>query len=258
MAVESIIRKIIDKGLSGSFNRNVFKVLHKSLKDATNKGLIPRNPAEKAAKPKLNQKVMAPWNPDEATSFLNEISFHRLSIIFFLAIHTGMRQSEILGLRMSDIDLDNKTLHIRNILNYKKELQSGTKTASGTRSISFSFDVLGQIKKRINLISLEKQAAGDNYNDLGFLVCTKSGQPLPKHHCHELWSRLLVKTGMRKIRFHDLRHTCASLLVFIGEHPKVIQERLGHSSFKITMDLYSHLMPNMQLQASEALEKLLK
>lgn len=170
MTVESILKTILDKGLSGSYNRNVFKVLHKSLKDAAAKGLIPRNPAGKVAKPKLSQRAMAQWNPDEATRFLSLISEHRLSIIFILALHVGMRQSEILGLSMSDIDLDNKSIHIRNILNYKKELQTGTKSISGTRSISLGSDVVDAIKKRINLITQEKQAAGDKYNDLGFLV----------------------------------------------------------------------------------------
>jgi integrase len=158
----------------------------------------------------------------------------------------------------SDRLLENKKIYIRNILNFKKELQVGTKTAAGTRSISISPIVIDEIKKRIQIIENEKRATGASYNDLGFLICAKSGLPIPKHHIHKLWTRLLEKTGMRKIRFHDLRHTCASLLLTLGVHPKVVQERLGHTSFKITMDLYSHLMPNMQSEASDALENLLK
>jgi integrase len=104
MTVESIMRKVFEKGLSESFNRNVFKVIHKSLKDATNKGLIQINPAEKVAKPRVSQKDMAHWSSDEVKNFLVAVSKHRLSVIFVLAIHCGLRQSEILGLRMSDID----------------------------------------------------------------------------------------------------------------------------------------------------------
>jgi integrase len=258
MTIESILGTIESKGLSESFNRNVYKVIHKSLSDAESKQLIQRNPASFVSKPKITKKEMAHWSPEEAKNFLAAVSYHRLSLLFVLALHCGMRQGEILGLRMSDIDLENKKIYIRNILNFKKQLQVGTKTAAGTRSISISPLVICEIEKRIRIIEEEKRSAGESYNDLGFLICTKSGLPIPKHHIHNLWTRLLEKTGMRKIRFHDLRHTCASLLLTLGIHPKVVQERLGHTSFKITMDLYSHIMPNMQSEASDALENLLK
>lgn len=258
MTIESILRTIEEKGMSASYNRNAFKVIHKSLSDAETKQIILRNPASLVSKPKVEKKEMSHWSPEETKKFLAAVSNHRLSIIFILAIYCGMRQSEILGLRMTDIDLPNNRLCISHILDFKKELRPGTKTASGTRSITISPIVVQEIKKRIELIELERQATGENYIDKGLLVCTKSGKPLPKHHCHELWNRLLVKTGTRKIRFHDLRHTCASLLLSLNFHPKIVQDRLGHTSFKITMDLYSHLMPNMQIEASDALENLLK
>jgi integrase len=258
LTIENILGAIEAKGLSESFNRNVFKVIHKSLSDAEAKQLILRNPASFVSKPKVTKKEMAHWSPEEAKKFLTAVSNHRLSLLFVLALYCGMRQGEILGLRMSDIDLENKKIYIRNILNFKKQLQVGTKTAAGTRSISISPLVADEIKKRIQIIEEERRATGESYNNLGFLICAKSGLPIPKHHIHKLWTRLLEKTGMRKIRFHDLRHTCASLLLTLGIHPKVVQERLGHTSFKITMDLYSHLMPNMQSEASDALENLLK
>lgn len=258
MTIENLLSTIEEKGLSESFNKNVFKVIHKALADAELKLQIPRNPAALVSKPKVSKKEMFHWSPDEARGFLAATSNHRLAIIFVLALHCGMRQGEILGLRMSDIDLKNNKLYIRNILNFKRELQVGTKTASGTRSISISSFVVDALINRIRNSEEEKKNAGEKYKSEGFLICTKYGRPLPKHDCHKLWNRLLEKHGMRKIRFHDLRHTCASLLLSLGIHPKIVQERLGHTSYKITMDLYSHLMPNMQSDASDALEKLLK
>lgn len=258
MTIESLLSAIEEKGLSESFNKNVFKIIHKALSDAERKQMIPRNPAALISKPKVSKKEMAHWSPDEARDFLAVIADHRLAIVFVLALHCGMRQGEILGLRMSDIDLQKKMLYIRNILNFKRELQVGTKTAAGTRSISISAFVVEAIHNRLLIIESEKLNSVGKYNDEGFLICTKNGRPLPKHDCHKLWNRLLDKHGMRKIRFHDLRHTCASLLLSLGIHPKIVQERLGHTSYKITMDLYSHLMPNMQSDASDALENLLK
>ncbi|TXK74579.1 tyrosine-type recombinase/integrase [Paenibacillus sp. N3.4] len=91
-----------------------------------------------------------------------------------------------------------------------------------------------------------------------FLVCTKIGRPYLKKNFRDIWIRLLQKTGFRQIRFHDLRHTCASLLLGLGILPKVVQERLGHSSVTITLDTYSHLVPNMQQDAANSLQNLLE
>ncbi|MBP1156745.1 MULTISPECIES: site-specific integrase [unclassified Paenibacillus] len=209
------------------------------------------------SKPKVSRKEMNYWTPDEAKTFLKSINKHRLRIIFVLAIHCGMRQGEILGLRLSDIDLEKRKIQIRHILTFKKQLQVGAKTNAGNRSITISPVVAEEIRRRIVMIKEEKLAAGERYEDNGFLVCSKYGTPLSKANCSAVWKRMLKKTNMRIIRFHDLRHTCASLLMSLDIHPKIVQEQLGHSSIKITLDTYSHLMPNMQAEAATALEKLL-
>jgi integrase len=154
-----------------------------------------------------------------------------------LAIHCGMRMGEILGLRFSDVDLTRKTIHIRNTINFKRELQIGTKTKSGIRSISISDFVAKELLKRKELTQLEKEKAGEDYIDQDFVVCTKKGKPLSKSLCDSLWRSLVKKAGVRKIKFHGLRHSCASLLLSLSIHPKVVQELLGHSSVQITMDL---------------------
>ncbi|TXK84301.1 site-specific integrase [Paenibacillus sp. N3.4] len=175
-----------------------------------------------------------------------------------MAIHCGMRMGEIRALRFSDIDLKRGIISVRHIMDSERNLQIGTKTNAGNRSISLSPLLINELIKRVKIIAKEREAAGDNYQDLGFLVCTKIGKPYLKKNCRDIWIRLLEKTGLRQILFHDLRHTCASLLLTLGIHPKVVQERLGHSSVQITLDTYSHLAPNMQQEAANALQNLLE
>jgi integrase len=106
-------------------------------------------------------------------------------------------------------------------------------------------------------VSEGREEYGQGYHHLGRIVCIKSGQPLSYHNLRDVWVRLLKKHGSREIRFLDLRHTCASLLLSLDVHPKVVQSLLRHSSFKITMDLYSYLMPGMKSEAASAIESLL-
>ncbi|SFK76293.1 Site-specific recombinase XerD [Paenibacillus sp. 1_12] len=257
MTIESFLTKIEEKNFSESYVRNIFKVLNKSLKDAERKQLIIRNPAALVAKPRVSKKEMLCWTPEESKQFLKAIFDHRLRIIFVLAIHSGMRMGEILGLRFCDVDLTNMKINIRNILNFKNQLQAGTKTNAGNRSISISDFVVKQLEIRRQNMLKEKAAAGDDYDDKDFVVSTKYGTPYSKAMCDAVWRRLLKKSKLKRIRFHDLRHTCASLLLSLEIHPKVVQELLGHSSIQITLDLYSHLTPNMNKDAAYAMERLL-
>ncbi|OUS74845.1 hypothetical protein B1748_19885 [Paenibacillus sp. MY03] len=258
MAVESIVRSIEGKGFSSGHNKNFCHIIHKSLQDAVIKGMIASNPASLITKPKRQSREMSYWTPEEAKKFLVATRSHRLHLIFALAIHCGLRRGEILGLRVSDVDLENKRLSIRNIINFKKALQPGAKTVSGIRSVDIPNYIVEQIRIRLQTIEEEREKYGDGYHNLGHLICTKSGQPLSLRSLGDVWARLQQKHKMRRIRFHDLRHTCATLLLSLDIHPKVVQSMLGHSSYKITMDLYSHVMPNIKSNAAEALENLLK
>ncbi|OPH60309.1 hypothetical protein BC351_17580 [Paenibacillus ferrarius] len=258
MTVEGFMAKVHATDYSDSFKRNIYKVIHKALKDAERKLLILRNPASLVTKPKVAKKEMSYWTEDEAKTFLKAIHGHRLRVIFVLAIHCGMRMGEIRGLRLSDIDTKRGIISVRHIMDSERNLQIGTKTNAGNRSISLSPFVIKEIEKRIDGIAEEKNATSNDYEDLGYLICTKKGRPYLKKNFRDIWIRLLAKTGLRTIRFHDLRHTCASLLLGLGVHPKVVQERLGHSSVQITLDTYSHLAPNMQQDAANALQNLLE
>ena len=183
----------------------------------------------------------------------------RYSIIFLLAVYTGMRQGELLGLRWSDIDFDKSTIHIQQTLSHDgKELRPYTKTKSSIRSVAISSETIAVLKKHRHLIKQEKVFLGTDYKDNDLVICTSLGTPVIPRHINKVWDHLLKQVKVNRITFHNLRHTHASLLLKQGIHPKIVSERLGHSSLQMTLDTYTHLLPNMQEAAAAGLEQMLK
>lgn len=254
-----LLEKESDKGtkLSSSFVNLVLNFVNTSLNYAVRKKIISSNPAKYADRPRIAKKDMKYWSVNDVRKFLSGFD-DRCRIIFFLAIYTGMRIGESLGLRMDDIDLENRRIYIRQILiSRNKRLKAGAKTQSSNRSISISNHVVAEIAKHMKLIQTEKMNMREAYFDRGLLICNKDGRPMDDSYSRKLFIKFIKKTGVPLIRIHDLRHTFASLLLQAGQHPKVVQEMLGHSNIRLTMDTYSHLTPNMQVDAADALESIL-
>lgn len=255
--IEKFIKGLQERNLADSTIRKIYNIVNTSLNAAVKKELIYKNPTTALeSAPVVTKKKVDYWTADEVKQFLGSFE-HRQKIIFELAIYTGMRMGEILALPISDIDLENKRIYIRQTLTANRKIKSGSKTMSGNRSISIPDFLVEKIKAHIEMIKREKEMYGEEYNKENLLICSTAGTPQSKQNLTKMWYLLLKKAGVRRIRFHDLRHTCASLLLSIGTHPKVVQELLGHSSIKITLDLYSHMMPNMQSEAVNALSDLL-
>lgn len=207
-----------------------------------------RNPIDKldkGSKPKASKPKYDYWSVEEVNSFLNNLK-HRLKILFILAIYTGMRRGEILALKWKDINFKTRQIRI-----------AKAKTDAGERSITISKYVIKALTDHFKQVLEEKNKYNENYIDNDYVICDEFGKQISTSNFHKFWTRKLEATGVRKIRFHDLRHTCASLMFSAGVHPKVVQEMLGHSSIKVTLDMYSHMMPNMQEDAAIAMENLL-
>ncbi|MGD7051444.1 site-specific integrase [Sutcliffiella horikoshii] len=257
--LEKLIKSLYDKGLAEGTVRKIYNLAYTCFKVATKKELINKNPfdlLEKGDKPKKHRAKFDYWSSEEVIHFFSVLE-HRQRIMFVLAIRCGMRRSEICGLRWKDIDFVNKRLSIIQTLRPKQGLKIGTKTDAGYRSIALSNTVLDELQKHRKLI-VEERLFCDEYHDNDLVVCQSNGLPVSLGNFDKFWKRILSNTGMRKIKFHELRHTCASLLLSASVHPKVVQELLGHSSITMTIDTYSHLMPNMQSEAVNALDEMLK
>lgn len=257
--IEKFIKTLQDKKLADGTIKKIYNIVQTSFNSAIKKELLIKNPfslLDKSSKPRSGTPKVDYWTKDEVKAFLSGFE-HRNKIIFILAIYTGMRQGEIMALRWRDVDFENKMLRIRQILDFDGKIEERVKTDAGYRSVTVSEKVLSELKKHRSMIIQEKLIA-EEYVDHDLVVCQTNGKPSSKTNFHKFWMRQLNKTGVRKIRFHDLRHTCASLLFSANVHPKVVQELLGHKSIKVTLDTYSHMMPNMQSDALKALDEMLK
>ncbi|WP_145038641.1 tyrosine-type recombinase/integrase [Paenibacillus sp. Y412MC10] len=255
--IEQFINSMHEKELGDWSIKRAFSIVNAALNAAVRKDLINKNPSNKVSKPKVRRKVMAVWEPEFAFDFLEQTKGKsRYWIAAYLAIMTGMRQGEILGLRWSDIDFENKTLHIQQTVTKNRRIKEGAKTQSSVRSVALSTDTIKTLKEHRAIILQERLQYGEEYHNHDLVVCTNFGGPATTRSVYKAWERFIEKCKAPKITFHDLRHTHVSMLIKQGVHMKVISERLGHSSISVTMDIYGHLLPNMQEQAAELIDQL--
>ncbi|RXZ80996.1 site-specific integrase [Paenibacillaceae bacterium] len=163
-------------------------------------------------------------------------------MIILLAATCGLRRGEAIALRWEDVNFQDKTIHIRQSYTRgeKGHIFQEPKTKAGIRVIALPQITVNALKKQRVLQAEDKLAADPAYKDLGLVTQTKNGSPVNPYYFESCWLDMLRKSGLPKIRFHDLRHTHASLLLQQNVHPKVVSERLGHSSVGITLDRYSH------------------
>jgi integrase len=234
--------------------------LHKALKQAVSDGLIPRNATEGVKPPQVHRDEIRPLSPDQVKMLLDAASGDRLEALYVLAIHTGLRQGELLGLKWDDIDLEAGALQVRRALTTAKggPRLAAPKTKGSRRRVSLTRAAAEALKGHLKRQLAEIDRAGSLWQENGLVFASETGAPLDRR---DLTSRrfkpLLKRAGLPHFRFHDLRHTCATLLLTKNVNPKVVSEMLGHSSIAITLDTYSHVLPNMQDSAARALEEAL-
>jgi len=258
--LQSLYRERLDSGLSGSTVQKMHHVAHKALDQAVKWELIPRNPANAVKAPTPTQKEKRPLSAPEACKLLDAARGDRLEALYELAIQTGMRQGELLGLRWEDVDLDGQSLRIRQTLTRKGHDSGGAygvgepKTKKSRRNVRLTERAVEALRSRRARQAEEKLRAGASYQDRSLVFAGERGGIInPSNLRNRSFTPLLAKAGLPRITFHDLRHTCASLLFQRNIHPKFVQELLGHASVAITLDTYSHMLPGMGGEAADAM-----
>jgi len=198
------------------------------------------------------------WTPEELRTFLESAAHDRLSAAWTLAATAGMRRGEVLGLRWQDVDLDNARLAVRQtIISVAYEIKVSTpKTAQGRRSIALDSETVRALRLHRTRQLEERLALGHKSCDHDIVFAQPDGRFIHPDGFGKAFQRLQVQAGIRKIRFHDLRHTHATLALQAGVNPRVVSERLGHSTVAITLDTYSHVLPGLQEEAAERVAKL--
>jgi integrase len=253
-------RDRLDSGLSPASVHKLQVVLHKALKAAVSDGLIPRNVAAGLKLPKLSREEIDPLNREEARRLLEAAKGERLEALYMLALNTGMRLGELLALNWDDVDLEGEVLRVRRTLTRAGKVYTTgePKTRNSRRVIRLTGAAVEALRGHLPRQLEEMGRMGSLYQPGGLVFATEVGTIVnPSNVRNRSLKPLLKKAGLRPVRFHDLRHTCATLLLLKNVNPKIVSELLGHASVSITLDVYSHLMPDMQEKAARALEEAL-
>jgi integrase len=255
--VRGLHREKLDSGLAPATVRKIHLTLHKALSQAVSDGLIPRNAADVKA-PRPASEEMRPLSEGEARTFLDvaRTSGDRFEPLYVLAITTGLRRGELLGLRWEDVELERGPLRVgRSLVREEGRHTVGeTKTRRGRRQVNLTPRTVNALKAHRKRQLEERMQLAETYKDHGLVFSTSVGTPVnPENLVNRSFKPLLKKAGIPEIRFHNLRHTCATLLLSRGVHPKLVQELLGHATIAMTLDIYSHYLPSMGDQAAEAM-----
>ena len=248
------------RGLSATVVRHTHSALHNALKQAVKWGLLSRNPSDFVELPKVAHKERRVLSPAEAIRFLKAAETKPNGLIFELALLTGMRPEEYLALQWSDIDFKRGTAQIqRALIRHKKSVRfEEPKTARSRRTVYLSEQLIKKLATHKRKQAVKKLKFKGTWGPFDLVFCSVEGTP---HSIPNLTYRyfrpILTAAKLPQIRLYDLRHTCATLLLIAEENPKVVSERLGHSTIVLTLDTYSHVLPTMQQGATNRLEKLL-
>jgi integrase len=249
-----------EAGTSESMMDYLHSVLRRALGHAFKWGLIPRNPVSVVESPKPKRVEMKVWDADQVRIFLNATEGDRFEALYLMAVTTGMRMGELLGLRWSDLDWETGRLHVQRQLQHvvgEGLVLVEPKTRTGRRPIALGPSMLAKLLVHRERQQQERLFSGEDWQEHGLIFPSLVGTPKGPSELRREFKRLAKQAGLPEIRFHDLRHTAATLMLQQGVHPKVVQERLGHSSINITLDIYSHVFPNLQEDAAGRLEDLL-
>ncbi len=252
-----------DAGLSASTVANIHTVVHSALKEAVRLGLVQRNVADLVQKPRRRRAKQQTLTEIQVHTFLKAIKGNRLEALYILALSTGVREGELLGLRWQEVDLDRGLLHVTLSLQESdgpvRRVLDEPKTAHSRRRIALSQAAITALRQHRERQTNERIAAGMLWDARHDLVFPNTlGRPLhPTHLLKRDFHPLLRRAGLPAIRFHDLRHTAATLLLRRGVNPKIVSEMLGHANVSITLDIYSHVTPDMQQAAAQVMDSVL-
>jgi integrase len=244
-------------GLSPQTVRHHDRVLHVSLKRARALRLIATNPVEDVTCPKVERKEIEVLDDDEALRLITAVRPTRLYVPIFLALATGMRRGELLGLRWSDVNLDGAELTVRQSLEQTKAglRLKAPKTKAGRRKIALSGSVVDVLRQHKISCLQERVALGIGSNPKAPVFGRPdNGEAQSPRDFSKAFSRIAARAGLGHFTLHALRHTHITNLLREGVHPKIASERAGHSSISVTLDIYSHAVPGLQEDAAARID----
>ncbi len=237
------------EGLSPKTINNIHGVLHKALGNAVKWNIVPRNVCDAVTPPRVARKEKTVLSMEQARDLLKQIKNHRMEALLTLAVVTGMREGELLALRWQDIDFVGCSLQIKRAVRYIKgygHVESEPKTVKSRRKIMLPLFVVEILLRHKAQQEEQQRMIGEAWTERDLVFTAVDGDYLALTTLRRAFNKVLKQAGLPHMRFHDLRHSAATILLSRGTHPKVVQEILGHSQISITLDIYSHVLPAMQ------------
>ena len=239
--------------------KNVHGILHKALQQAVINRYIPFNPAEACVLPRAERKELKPLDDALISAFLKAVKGHQFEDLFRVALFTGIREGEILGLCWDVVDLDKGTIHIiRQLQKISGEWVLVTTKNSKGRTITLAPFVV-QILRTVKHQQLENRLRyGDCWEDSGFVFTNELGQHLNRHTVLKNFKKIMAQIGSPETRFHDLRHSYAVASIRSGDDIKTVQENLGHATAAFTLNVYGHVTDQMKQESAARMEKFIQ
>jgi len=257
--LEAFFSRKLAEGMAPRTIQHLRAIIRAALNDALRWGLVSRNAGSLVDGPRVPHSEVQPFTPEEARSFLEVAKGERLAALYSVAITVGLRQGEALGLRWEDVDLEAGMVSVRAALQHSKGAFHFVEPKSdrSRRRLALPAIAVTALRRHRRLQAEERLAAGPLWEDWGLVFTTATGRPLQGSAVTRGFQQLLARAGLRRQRFHDLRHACASFLLAQGVHPRVVMETLGHSQIALTMNTYSHVLPALQREAAERMDSVL-
>lgn len=257
--VQAFLKQKRESGLANRTVQYMHAVLRRALGQAVKWGAVPRNVATLVDPPRVQHTEVQPWTPEQARTFLEAMQGDRLAALYSVALALGLRRGEALGLRWDAVDFDKGILTVKAALQrVGGELQLlETKTNRSRRVISLPQITIAALRShRVRQVE-ERLKAGALWQEYGYVFTTKVGTPIEPRNINRSFEAAIRRAAVPRIRFHDMRHTCASLLLAQGVHPRVVMDVLGHSKISVTMDTYSHVTSTLQREAATSMDTIL-
>jgi integrase len=247
--VQGFYSQKMSQGLAPKTVNNIHGVLHKALDNAVKWNILPRNVCDAVTPPRIPRKEKNVLTKQQAHTLLEEVRAHRLEALLTLAITSGMREGELLALHWQDINFEDCSLQVKRAVSYLKGygyVESEPKTAKGRRMIKLPVFVVGILIRHKAQQEEQRCQVGSAWIEKDLVFTNAQGYFYSASTLRKVFRRFLVSIGLPHMRFHDLRHSAATILLAMKVHPKVVQEILGHSQIAMTLDVYSHALPSMQ------------
>jgi integrase len=254
--VRGLYRKKLDGGLAPRTVLHIHRTLSKALKQATDDGLIPRNAAALVKPPRPRREEIRPLNRDQVRALLEAVREDRLEALYVATVIAGLRRGELQGLQWEDLDLEAGALQVRRTLSEPRGgyIFEAPKSGKG-RNIRLTQRARTALREHRKRQLEEKKRLGTLWQENGLVFPSSVGTPLLGGNLNRAFKALLKRASLpQSFRFHDLRHTCATLLLKQGVNPKFVQELLGHADISLTLNVYSHVLPDMGDIAAGAMD----